>query len=238
MVVCLLFTSYFLLSLKQDKAEEGYGMIVLRSFLVGISVGFSVGPVFILAFNRAALCGFWTGFSTALGAVCADALYFTLSLLGILSLVSKIKGFVFFLDVVAAFLLWGLSFSYFMADKQKFQEDRACQGAFISSLIQGFSLTLFNPLSFFFFMAVTLYILPDTMQTLALPSILPPVAALSLGSLGVLSSACAVAHFVGNSMSNSALLFMQKGAAVLFFIGGCYLFAHSFLTLQDLKFSP
>ena len=52
--------------------------ILVGCFFVGVLASSSVGPIFVLTFNRGAIYGFLRGFATALGASIADGLYFFL----------------------------------------------------------------------------------------------------------------------------------------------------------------
>ncbi|MFC1895010.1 LysE family transporter, partial [Candidatus Dependentiae bacterium] len=75
-------------------------LIYIKCFLVGMLASASLGPIFILTFNRGAVYGFTHGFATAIGACLADGLYFFLGLMGILSLLKSSENFMFWLDTL------------------------------------------------------------------------------------------------------------------------------------------
>ena len=75
-------------------------ILFLKCFFVGVVAASGCGPVFIMTFNKGALCGFLRGFVTALGAAFGDALYFFLGLMGALAVMSQFKGFVAWLDLI------------------------------------------------------------------------------------------------------------------------------------------
>ena len=61
-------------------------VFLFKCFLVGVVGNLSLGPIFLLTFNRSARYGMSKGFAIAVGASLADALLFFLGLTGALSL--------------------------------------------------------------------------------------------------------------------------------------------------------
>ena len=80
-------------------------ILLLKCFFVGVVAASACGPVFIMTFNKGALCGFFRGFVTALGAAFGDAFYFFLGLMGALAVMSQFKGFVAWLDLIGGVVL-------------------------------------------------------------------------------------------------------------------------------------
>ena len=60
---------------------------LIQSFFIGVLAASGCGPIFVLTFNRSAVCGFWKGLATALGASIGDSSYFMLGLLGALTVI-------------------------------------------------------------------------------------------------------------------------------------------------------
>ncbi len=81
-----------------------YGFL-LKCFVVGIIATSGVGPIFILTFNKGAVHGFLRGFATALGAAVADAFFFFLALMGILTTIGDSRRFMLVLDLVGGVVL-------------------------------------------------------------------------------------------------------------------------------------
>ena len=85
-------------------------IILTRCFFVGVLASSSLGPMFVLTFNRGALYGFSRGFATGVGASLADGFYFFLGLMGVLTVLEESRHFMFWLDTVGGILLIILGF--------------------------------------------------------------------------------------------------------------------------------
>ena len=77
----------------------------VNSFFIGVLAASGCGPIFVLTFNRSAVCGFFKGFVTAVGASLGDGLYFLLGLIGVLAFVGELKSFMIFLDIIGGIIL-------------------------------------------------------------------------------------------------------------------------------------
>jgi threonine/homoserine/homoserine lactone efflux protein len=201
---------------------------LLRCFLIGILAASGCGPVFVLTFNRSAVCGFWRGFPTAIGAGLADSFYFLLGLLGALAVVGELKYFMVFLDLIGGILLIALGFHSLRKMKQIVCVTIECSYSTLFALTKAFTITILNPLVILFFMAVTLQILPgkEVVSRFSYLYVLLSSFFLFLGSLAVLGTVSLVASFLGSCITTKRLRFFSGITGVAFILFGLYLFGH------------
>lgn len=204
---------------------------LFSSFIIGILAASGCGPIFILTFNRSAVCGFWKGFMTAVGASIGDAAYFLLGLFGALAVISEFEYFIFFLDLIGGILLIGLGIHSFRKMKQVVCATVECSNSVFFSVSKGFMLTVLNPLVVLFFMAITLQALPDNVSEFSRALVVVSSFFVFLGSLVVLSGVSLVASCLGSCITTKKLRLMSGGSGIVFILFGLYLFVDFFMKL-------
>lgn len=201
--------------------------IYLRCFLIGILASGSLGPIFILTFNRGSLYGFSRGFATGLGACMADGIYFFLGLIGVLAVLKESNHFIFFLDTLGGILLIALGL-YSLRKAQmgkKFVGYEHKLGIWIT-VVKSFFLTLFNPLALFFFMVIGVQILPKHAFSLSLHQVIISSLFVVSGSLSILTIVSFVASRIGSSLTPKSLRRISFVTGIVFVGIGIYFLDH------------
>ncbi|MCK4651390.1 LysE family transporter [Candidatus Babeliales bacterium] len=206
--------------------------ILIRCFLIGVLASSSLGPIFVLTFNRGAIYGFLRGFATAFGACIADGVYFFLGLVGVLAILKESEKFMFFLDTIGGILLILLGIYSLRKARQGFVTIKM-EGKISVFLTAGksFLITILNPLVFLFFMIIGVQILPEGIQSLTLRQVFFGSFVVALGSLSVLCMVSLIASFVGNCISKAKLRFISFITGLVFIGVGIYLLDHLFMSL-------
>lgn len=211
-----------------------------KCFLVGISVSSAIGPIFILVFNRGSLHGFWKGFVTALGSALADGCLFLLGSIGILGLIGSSTRAVLIMDSLGgiAMIFFGIRLL-----RGKHTRDAAVQGSvpLPASLIlttgKAFLVTLLNPLALFFFMFVSMQLVPGGLAGATLKTILLGSGMVVLGSLSILTGVALVAHYIGKSINTQSLNAIAYITGFVLVGIGCY-FIFDFIRLWHGYYIP
>lgn len=202
-------------------------------FIVGASAASAVGPIFVLIFNRGAIYGFRRGFETAIGAALGDSLLFGLSLLGLLQVLETSRRFLIAMDLTVSILLIFLGIRMFRKQQNYLSESMNYTENFIVTIIKSFTLTLINPLTVFFFMFISVKIMPENVARLATNDIIKASSMLMLGSLTTLSLVAIGGKLLGHTLDRKQL-YIASHITGLFFIGIGLYFSFDFV-LQILK---
>ncbi|MCF7899376.1 LysE family transporter [Candidatus Babeliales bacterium] len=203
--------------------------IFFRCFLIGLLASSSFGPIFILTFNRGAIYGFLRGVATAFGACLADGIYFSLSLIGILTVLQESKNFMFFIDSVGGILLIILGINSLIKAKRgvKYISLESKTGIWFTS-VKSFLLTALNPLVLFFFMVIGAQVLPAGISDLSGYQIFLSSLVVMAGSFSVLCLVALVASFLGSCISEKKLRLISLLTGIVFISIGIYFFIKLF----------
>jgi threonine/homoserine/homoserine lactone efflux protein len=126
---------------------------LIKGFIIGLSISVPVGPIGILCIRRTLAQGRMVGFLSGLGAATADAFYGAIAGFGITFLVNFIIGKQIWLHLIGGALLVILGIKTFLskpAEQGVPVDGNSCWHAYLST----FFLTLTNPLTIIFFVAV------------------------------------------------------------------------------------
>ncbi len=202
-------------------------VILIRCFLIGILASSSLGPIFVLTFNRGAVYGFFRGVATAVGACIADGFYFFLGLLGILAILKESRHFMFLLDIIGGFLLIVLGLYSLNKARKKIMSVVIgdSRGIFLT-ISKSFLLTILNPLVFLFFMVIGVQILPAGVEYLSLKQVFAASVMVMLGSLFVLSVVALISSFLGKCMKEKQLKMIYFLTGLVFIGVGIYFLDH------------
>lgn len=196
----------------------------VKCFFIGVLAASGCGPLFILTFNRAAICGFLKGLATAIGAALGDGFFFMLGLAGALAVLGESRHFMIVLDLIGGLVLVALAVHSFKKMRQFTCVSVECSGSWWVALGKAFTLTIVNPLIILFFMAVSIQILPEGVSKLPVKFIPLSMALVILGSLVVLGGVALIASFLGSCISARRLRIISGVSGVLFLCFGGYLF--------------
>lgn len=199
-------------------------VILLRCFLIGILASSSVGPIFILTFNRGAVYGFFRGLATGLGACIADGIYFFLGLYGVLAVLKESKDFMAIFDLIGGvgLILLGI-YSFSKIKKVSTAVALGSKASISLAVIKAFIITILNPLVFLFFMVIGAQILPEGIEYLTLRQMGFASFMVMLGSLSVLALVSLFSSLVGRSMKEKHLKIIHFITGTVFFGIGAYL---------------
>jgi threonine/homoserine/homoserine lactone efflux protein len=198
-------------------------IFLLKCFLIGILAASGCGPIFVLTFNRSAMCGFWKGFATGLGASLGDGFYFLLGLLGALAVISELKYFMVFLDLIGGCVLLILGIHSLKKMRRIVCVTIECSYSLFLSVGKAFTITVLNPLVLIFFLAVSIQALPDNVRSLPFGDVLFSSFFVVAGSLLVLSIVSLFASYVGACITAKRLRIISGVSGVAFIAFGLYL---------------
>lgn len=195
----------------------------VKCFLIGVLAASGCGPIFVLTFNRSAICGFWKGFASALGASIGDAFYFFLGLLGALAVVSELQYFILFLDLIGGLVLLALGAHALKRMRQMVCVTIECSYGYLLSIGKSLTLTLVNPLVILFFIAISIQVLPEDIPMLPFRLVVLCSLLVMIGSLTVLSAVAFAASYVGSCITAKRLRIISGITGLMFIIFGFYL---------------
>lgn len=199
--------------------------ILGKCFLIGILGNLTLGPIFILTFNRGALFGFRRGFASALAASVADGFLFMLGLMGALSLVTQLQGARLILYGFGAIFLLvaGInSLRYDWRAEQMPLQTNNLGVSFSSTFIKAFFMTLSNPLAIGYFAATSISLLAG-MQQMLKKSMIGPSLFVGLGTLAILTMVSFVASRMGECIAPYRFGLVRKITGMVFIFFSCYL---------------
>jgi threonine/homoserine/homoserine lactone efflux protein len=126
---------------------------LIKGLIIGLSIAVPVGPIGVLCIRRTLAEGRMVGFFSGLGAATADGLYGAIAGFGLTFLVDFIIGKQIWLRLIGGGLLCILGVKTFFskpAEQGPSAEGSSLRNAYLST----FFLTLTNPMTILFFMAV------------------------------------------------------------------------------------
>jgi threonine/homoserine/homoserine lactone efflux protein len=191
--------------------------VYIRCFLIGLLASSSLGPIFILTFNRGSLYGFSRGFATAFGACIADGIYFFLGLLGLLAVLKESAHFMFVLDILGGFLLMFLGiYSLRKAKSGKNFVSYDHKLGISVTAVKSFLLTIFNPLVILFFMVVGVQILPESAFRMSIHDTFISSLFLMSGSLTILTIVAFIASRIGGGLGDKSQRIISLFTGIIF----------------------
>jgi len=210
-------------------------LILYRNcFLVGLTAAAAIGPIFVLVFNRGALYGFRKGFITALGAAMGDGLLFGLSFIGLLSFLETSRKIVIAMDLVVSILLIFIGIRMLTKQQSYDSDNIECKEPPFVTIAKSFALTIINPITIFFFMFISVKVIPDNIVAISRMDSLIASTMLSLGSLTTFSTVAFFARSLRKTLGQKQLHLATYATAIAFVIIGIYF---SFdLTKQIVKY--
>ena len=126
---------------------------LIKGLIIGLSIAVPVGPIGILCIRRTLVLGRMVGFLSGLGAATADAFYGAIAGFGITFLVNFLIGKQYWLHLIGGALLCILGVKTFLS-KPAEQGTPVDGSNRLHAYLSTFFLTLTNPLTILFFVAV------------------------------------------------------------------------------------
>jgi threonine/homoserine/homoserine lactone efflux protein len=143
--------------------------LVLRGFIIGISIAAPVGPIGVLCIRRTLSDGRLTGLLSGLGAATADMIYGAVAAFGLTVIMNALLDQKFWLQLIGGFFLLYLGIKTLLSKpaEEAAQTNRnGLLGAYFSTLL----LTLTNPMTILSFIAIFAGAMPS--NTTGTPMIL------------------------------------------------------------------
>lgn len=195
-----------------------------KCFLIGISAASAVGPIFILTFNNSALKGFSKGLATALGAAVADGFLLFLGLMGMLSFFERSQKYQLAIDLVGGLLLVIFGIYMLMQRKSETLKTSSSSETLFLNAFKAFSLTVFNPLTLFFFVFVSAQLLQVNSDILKTKDLIMGSLLTVGGSLSVFGSVAYFASRLGKAINTKSLRIVSLVTGVIILGIGAYFF--------------
>jgi threonine/homoserine/homoserine lactone efflux protein len=128
-------------------------VLLLRGFLIGISIAAPVGPIGVLCIRRTLSDGKLTGFLSGMGAASADMVYGAVAAFGLTMISNLLVENAFWLRIVGGAFLLYLGIKTFL-EKPADHAAQASQSGYFSAYLSTFFLTITNPMTILSFAAI------------------------------------------------------------------------------------
>ncbi|MGD1997921.1 MAG: LysE family transporter [Candidatus Dependentiae bacterium] len=175
-------------------------LFFLKCFGIGASVAAAVGPIFVLTFNRAASRGWCAGFVTGIGSGCADAMYFTLGLVGLLQVVTRMPLLLRGMYLCGGGILVAMGAVLFVNGVVPVS-DRGHSPSYWKLFGQSFGMTSANPTVILFFVTVSARVLgPLASFDLSILTIVGAVTSLLTGAALIYATTATVGWYMGKKL--------------------------------------
>lgn len=187
-------------------------------FLLGLIAASPGGPICMLVFNRSIRSGFWAGVFTGIGAACADAAYAGLGLAGVLSALRAHQEYTPWLYGVGGVVLCAVGASL-LTRKVSPPTKTMNVSRYSSMLIQGFMLTILNPLVALFFMTAGMQFLSSHEIVLTPHIIFWAAGTVGIGSALVFTIASLLGKLLGRGSASSLRVTIVQRLTGLVLVG-------------------
>ena len=138
--------------------------LLMRGFIIGISIGVPVGPICVLCIRRTLADGRLTGFLSGLGAATADMIYGAIAAFSLTVVMDRLIDQAIWLRLFGAFLLFYLGLRTIRA-KPAGNAAQAGRKGLIGAYFSTFALTLTNPMTILSFISIFAAALPAGTRT-------------------------------------------------------------------------
>ena len=191
-----------------------------KCFVIGFLSSCMVGPIFILIFNRSALCGIRLGIATAFGASLGDTILYGIGLAAALPLIGYLKQLLFVLNGLGGIFL--VMYGLYMINKVKSLafDKRECQLSAIRAFRSSITITLINPLALAYFIGAVFQVVPDNPLQLTAFDQVTGFAAVFCGSFAVFSTIVLLARSVGKALTSRSITRISYAISVVFIVAG------------------
>lgn len=127
--------------------------LILRGFIISISIAAPVGPIGVLCIRRTLSDGRLTGLLSGLGAAMADMVYGAIAAFGLSVIMDALIGQAIWLKLVGGLFLLYLGIKTLLS-KPAEEAAKAQSGSLLSAYLSTFFLTITNPMTILSFIAI------------------------------------------------------------------------------------
>lgn len=128
--------------------------LLLRGFLIGISIAAPVGPIGVLCIRRTLSDGKLMGFLSGMGAASADMVYGAVAAFGLTVVSNLLVGNVFWLRLIGGGFLLYLGIKTFLEKPADHAAQVNQKSGYVSAYLSTFFLTITNPMTILSFAAI------------------------------------------------------------------------------------
>jgi threonine/homoserine/homoserine lactone efflux protein len=128
--------------------------LLLRGFLIGISIAAPVGPIGVLCIRRTLSDGKLMGFLSGMGAASADMVYGAVAAFGLTVVSNLLVGNVFWLRLIGGGFLLYLGIKTFLEKPADHAAQVSQKSGYVSAYLSTFFLTITNPMTILSFAAI------------------------------------------------------------------------------------
>jgi threonine/homoserine/homoserine lactone efflux protein len=128
--------------------------LLLRGFLIGISIAAPVGPIGVLCIRRTLSNGKLTGFFSGMGAASADMVYGAVAAFGLSAVSNLLVGNAFWLRLVGGGFLLYLGVKTFLEKPADHAAQTRQKSGYFGAYLSTFFLTITNPMTILSFAAI------------------------------------------------------------------------------------
>ena len=189
--------------------------LILRGFIIGVSIAAPVGPIGVLCIRRTLSDGRLTGLLSGLGAATADMIYGAIAAFGLSVIMDVLIGQRVWLQLLGGLFLLYLGIKTFLSKpaEEAAQANRSgLLGAYISTLF----LTLTNPMTILSFIAIFAGAMPNA--TTGTPLVL--VAGVFAGSAAWWLALSFGVSLMRDRVSMNLLLWVNRASGIIITIFG------------------
>ncbi len=127
--------------------------VLLRGFLIGISIAAPVGPIGVLCIRRTLTEGKIKGFLSGMGAASADMVYGGIAAFGVTIITNILVNNAFWLQLIGGCFLLYLGIKTFI-EKPADHAAQVKQSGYLGTYLSTFLLTITNPITILSFAAI------------------------------------------------------------------------------------
>ena len=127
--------------------------LLLRGFLIGLSIAAPVGPIGVLCIRRTLSNGKLAGFLSGMGAATADMVYGAIAAFGLTIVTNLLIKNAYWLQVIGGCFLLYLGIKTFL-EKPANHAVQVIQSGYFSAYVSTFFLTITNPMTILSFAAI------------------------------------------------------------------------------------
>lgn len=195
--------------------------LLLKGFIIGVSIAMPVGPIGILCIQRTLSRGFASGIATGLGSASADAIYGALAGAGVGALSAFFSGHRPVMRIAGGLIMIALAASIFRSRNIAGTARGASPGGRARDMASALMLTLANPITIMYFAGIIAGM--DAIdRSGGCASIAYFIAGVFAGSMTWWTVLSGATHAIRRSFSASVVRALNGIAALAIGSFGCY----------------
>ncbi len=209
--------------------------VLLRGFIIGISIAAPVGPIGVLCIRRTLSDGRLTGLLSGLGAATADVVYGAIAAFGLSVIMNILIGQAIWLKLFGGLFLLYLGIKTLLS-KPAEEAAKANSSGLLSAYLSTFFLTITNPMTILSFIAIFAGLSTPQNQSAAGPLVL--VAGVFAGSAAWWLTLSFGVSLMRERISPNLMLWINRVSGIVIIVFGIYSLISIFLTTEPVSAHP